>query len=148
MIRFLITVLFLYVFLGCNTSHPKDVAAVVPNKEDSIRIFFADVIKVQDTIPIKEGRKLRYLFFANGGLVGYFDDGSVVGCPRCDLLDVNIESLYEEKPFSTYTVNPDGTLFIDRAEVEYPREAGEDEMPEWAMIDYKWIIISEKYKEE
>lgn len=101
-----------------------------------------------DTILTKEGRKLRYLFFANGGLIGYFDDSTVVGCPRCDLLDVNIESMYSAVPFKTYTVRDDGSLLVENSYVEYPREAGENEFAEWAMIDYKWIIIPEKYKEE
>jgi len=101
-----------------------------------------------DSIQTKEGRKLRYLFFANGGLIGYFDDGTVTGCPRCDLLDVNVDNMYNRRPHRTYIVQEDGSLLIDNRDIEYPREAGEDELAEWAMIDYIWIVEPERYKEE
>lgn len=85
---------------------------------------------------ISSNRKLRYLFYANGGLRGYFDDGTITACPRCDLLKDNVNDLYSEKPFETYTVE-DGFLLIDGEAKEYP-----DTAQDWAMIDYKWIIPS------
>lgn len=83
-------------------------------------------------------KKLRYLFYANGGLRGYFDDGSITGCPKCDLIKDNVKSLYTAEPFETYTVE-DGFLLIDGKEREYPNN-NTDNGDEWAMIDYEWII--------
>ncbi|MCH5597486.1 hypothetical protein [Niabella ginsengisoli] len=36
----------------------------------------------------QETRRLSYFFYSNGGLVGYFNDGTVVGCPAAILLPV------------------------------------------------------------
>jgi hypothetical protein len=83
-----------------------------------------------------QSKKLRYLFYANGGLLGYFDDGSITACGRCDLSKESIKALYLEKPFKTYTVE-NGFLLIDGKGKEYP-----DTAENWAMIDYKWFIPS------
>lgn len=88
----------------------------------------------------KKKRKLRYLFYANGGLIGYFDDGTVATCPRCDLINENIKSLYSIKPFKKYTVGEDGSLLMDGNIREYPTIENENGNREWAMIDYKWIV--------
>ena len=87
-----------------------------------------------------QGRKLRYLFYANGGLVGYFSDGTVAGCPRCELLEENVKALYTEKPFKNYTVEHDGLLLVNGKERVVPKEKEENGNREWAMIDYKWIV--------
>ncbi|MDU1890619.1 MAG: hypothetical protein E6767_08000 [Dysgonomonas sp.] len=100
-----------------------------------------------DVIPMKEGRKLRYLFSSNGGLVGYFDDGTVAACPRCDLLDVNVEALYRSDVWRTYIIESDGALLIDGEMKEYPVIMEERGYQEWVMIDYKWIVEPEIYKE-
>lgn len=89
----------------------------------------------------KEGeRKLRYLFYANGGLVGYFDDGTVAACPRCDLLKENIRALHAAMPFKKYTVEKDGSLLVGKSEHQFPKEKDDNGNKEWAMIDYKWLV--------
>lgn len=84
-------------------------------------------------------KELRYLFFANGGIRGYFDDGTIVGCPRCDFCKSNIEAMFNEKPIGTYIVEEDGTLVIDGSEKENPEYRNSD-YDGWALIDYKWYI--------
>lgn len=83
-------------------------------------------------------KKLRYLFFSNGGLVGYFDDGTVAGCPRCDLIKENVESLKKSKPFGTYTVEKNYLLVNGNERVEL-YENGKPTR-DLAIIDYKQIV--------
>ena len=80
-------------------------------------------------------RRLRYLFFANGGMVGYYSDGTVVGCPRCDFNASNVKAMLHEKPYARYTIEPGGVLVIKSNQKETPApENG------WALINYKWYI--------
>lgn len=93
------------------------------------------IVKAQaDSSAITSNKKLRYLFYSNGGLRGYFDDGSITSCPQCDLIKANVNYLFSEDPFETYTIE-DGYLLINGVEKEYP-----DSAQDWAMIDYKWIV--------
>lgn len=101
--------------------------------------------KTIDKVSFKKNEKrLRYLFFANGGLIGYFDDGTIVGCPRCDLMDENINEMYSMKSIRKYEVRADGSLLVDKREIEYPRKQNEEGISEWAMIDYNWIVQPKK----
>jgi hypothetical protein len=78
-------------------------------------------------------RRLRYLYHANGGLVGYFSDGTVAGCPQCDLLKKDVNALYYADPVDIYTIR-DSCLLIDGRDLQCPTADG------WAMIDYKWLV--------
>ncbi|MBQ4912830.1 hypothetical protein J8L85_00175 [Maribacter sp. MMG018] len=95
---------------------------------------------IEEKIEIKESRQLQFLYFANGGLIGYFDDGTIVGCPRCDLIDENIELIKSRKPHSRFKV-------IDKILIS---EQG-DSVPinsmknnEWAIINYKSTLREPK----
>jgi len=83
----------------------------------------------------KAKRELRYLYYANGGIVGYFDDGTVTGCPRCDFSKSNILAMFKAKPHATYTVERDGSLMLSNGTREIPN-ANDDRG--WALIDFKW----------
>ncbi|MBK8586838.1 MAG: hypothetical protein IPN88_15995 [Bacteroidetes bacterium] len=50
---------------------------------------------------------LKYLFYSNGGLRGYFDDGTITGCPKCDLTQENLNSLYSSQVIGTYVIEGD-----------------------------------------
>lgn len=84
--------------------------------------------------PKTKKRKLRYLSYQNSGLVGYFSDGTIAGCPRCDLMKENIKALYDIKPHDTYTVNKDGSILRNKGEREQPKKGDG-----WAMINYEWL---------
>ncbi len=73
-------------------------------------------------------KELRYLFFGNGGLVGYFSDGTKAGCPRCDFCKSNIEELFAQESMGAYTNE------------EVVNEINEGGTEGWALIDYKWKI--------
>ena len=38
------------------------------------------------------------------------------------------------------TANQDDSLLVGEQEMEYPQKQQENNLTEWAMIDYKWIV--------
>ena len=101
--------------------------------------------KLNDKI-IKSKRRLRYLYFSNGGLIGYFSDGAVIGCARCDLMIENLEAIFKtESGDRTYTVNEQGEIIENWGSQEsystpvLPSNDG-DGMPEWAIINYEEVL--------
>ena len=114
-----------------DNSKQQESKPVVTSKEEKSAIV--------ENNQIEKRRKLRYLYFSNGGLIGYFDDGTVSACPRCDLIKENVKALYNEKPFKTYTIEND-FLLIDGNEREYPKQDEGNVTEGWAMIDYKWVV--------
>ena len=91
-------------------------------------------------------RQLRYVFYANGGLRLFFKDGSIAGCPQCELLvsNLKLENYTSENFFSDrYTVEADGSLLIGGTDREFPMEVGPAGEHEWAMIDYRWVVAVE-----
>lgn len=77
-------------------------------------------------------RRLSYLFFSNGGLVGYLNDGTVVGCPICDPNAGNAEAMLKNPAMGTYRLQGDGGLKVDGRETVYPKIT-----KEWN----EWIIF-------
>ena len=71
-------------------------------------------------------RKLAYLYVANGGLIGYFNDGTVVGCPKCDLCRNNISSLYKMKVIKHWNLHKPNHF------TPYHQDNG------WVLVNYKW----------
>lgn len=98
-------------------------------------------------IPMKAGRKLKYLYYANGGLLGFFDDGTVSGCPRCDLCRENINALKKKAPHEQYEVSGDMIIMGDTSgDPNAAMDAAglklhhNEETSEWAIIDFKEIV--------
>lgn len=85
-------------------------------------------------------RKLKYLYYSNGGLIGYFDDGSISACPRCELEVTNVKTLNSSKPFGTFVVQKDGSLLVNGSEKIKPSPKNEFIGEGWAVINYKWLI--------
>lgn len=81
--------------------------------------------------------KLRFLYSSNGGLIGYYNDGSIRGGPKCDLLKPNLETMSIQDPIGTYS-------YEDSCIIEYGKDTLCIEMnashPYWAMVDYKWYM--------
>ena len=73
------------------------------------------------------------MFYANGGLRGYFSDGTITSCARCDLTQENVKALYFNQIIARYNIEGD-SLVLDDGEKEYP-----DSIQDWAMIDFNWI---------
>jgi hypothetical protein len=84
-------------------------------------------IKKSTSRNVKQKKELVYLYTGNGGLVGYFSDGSVVGCPKCDFCKSSILAMFKEKPRSGKwnLKKPDDFVF-------YEEDKG------WVLVNYKW----------
>lgn len=97
-----------------------------------------------DTITTKtiQERNLRFLFFANGGLIGYFNDGTITGCPRCDLTSENITALYNKEPHSKFKVEK-GYLISELNDSIFINSMTKRE---WAIIEYENQINNPKSK--
>lgn len=89
----------------------------------------------------KNPKELRYLFAANGGMLGYLTDGTVVGCPKCDFITNNIKKVLKWHKAGTYKVQMDGSLLVNGSEELFPNtEDG------WVLIDYEWQSKPETYQ--
>lgn len=115
------------------------------NKYISKKILFFSICLILNISNIfsQPEKKLRYLYFANGGLTAFFNDNSVVGCPSCDLLKENIEGLFFKTPYSNYQVNENGDLFILENNMTISPTNDENfNLYGWAIINYFWEIDS------
>lgn len=74
----------------------------------------------------KKERRLIHLFVSNGGMIGYYDDGTAVGCPRCDFLQENLNFMFNQKPTEKWDVNNPEALKVDTNE------------DDWALFNYEW----------
>ena len=77
---------------------------------------------------VKTNRELRHLFFSNGGLIAYYNDGTTVACERCELNKNNLEMMFKIKPVENYSND------------EILNEIKENGKEGWALVDYKWIL--------
>lgn len=91
---------------------------------------------------ITQERNLRFLFFANGGLIGYFSDGTIAGCPRCDLIKENITALHNKEPHSKFKVE-NGFLISESNDSILINSMTNRE---WAIIEYENQIDNPKSK--
>lgn len=80
-------------------------------------------------------RRISYLFFANGGTIGYLNDGTVVGCPRCEPSAGNAEKMLSDLAMGTYQVLKDGSLLVNGEQIERPEI--KEEGNEWMIFDTK-----------
>jgi len=85
--------------------------------------------------------KLIHIFYSNGGILAFYNDGTVTGCPQCDLDENNIELLKSKESFATYTVN-DKSIWIkykngDKSEMKFYVEG--EISDDWAMKDGEWL---------
>lgn len=111
---------------------------------DSIKVdareLIEEVVEIENdtidnfTTTSEINRKLRYLFCSNGGMIGYFDDGTISSCPRCDCIIENVSTFHHNVPYGTYKVESDGSLLIDGETKEYPNAEDRD----WILINYRW----------
>lgn len=90
-----------------------------------------------------KNRKLRFLYYSKLGLRAYYNDGSVIDCPRCELTQENVLSIQnntKEKGVLTYVIENDGNLLVDGWKHEYPVVNKDENFEGWAMINYKWFV--------
>lgn len=141
-------ILFLSIILlliSCNQKK-KSNSKTISSKEEIISNDNISKNNQEDTIGINkkmtQERNLRFLFYANGGLIGYFNDGTISGCTSCDLNKDNITSLYTKDPHAQFKVEKgfliselNDTILIDSMTIN-----------EWAIIEYENQVNNPKSK--
>lgn len=118
---------------GDETIHYQQ-AFMVKHKPVSVLPF------VNHGIPADQ-RRLNYLFYANGGTIGYLNDGTVVGCPRCDPSPENAKAMLHKPPMGTYRELEDGRLLVNGGIYEYPFLNEEQEFNDWIIFNNRneWL---------
>jgi hypothetical protein len=90
---------------------------------------------------INKNRRLIHVFYSNGGILAFYSDGTVTGCPQCDLDKDNIELLKSQQSFATYTSTKTSVIVQytngSKSEMSFYVDAKVNE--EWAMKDGKWL---------
>jgi uncharacterized protein YxeA len=94
----------------------------------AVLILVIAYLYASDTIFKK--RKLQYLRASDYGLIAYFDDGSVVDCPRCEYSQENFDSLSKKTPTGTWDATKPPELFIKNKGDLFL-------MGSWVVEDYK-----------
>ena len=172
MTKSILTFVLAVTLLGCNNNNEKQQELILKTKELQLKEKEIELREKRlatekaDTTPVGLGqqatdnatpipaavtknshksknRKLRYLYYSNGGLRAYFNDGSIIDCSRCNLTKENIQFLQNdtvEKPIQSYTIEKDGSLLVDGWKHEYPVVNKEEKYEGWAMINYKWFV--------
>lgn len=102
-------------------------------------------VVLADNLNDQNKRRLKYLYFANGGLIGFFDDGTVSACAKCDLSKVNIEGLKKVDPHTTFK-ELDNCLITGQSKF-CPMGVDTLNMGHqgqgWAIIDYELQLVIE-----
>ncbi len=93
----------------------------------------SETITVEKKSETPKEKRLQFLFYANGGLIGYFDDGTIVGCPRCELTDEVVEILKDREPHSKFKII-DNVLISEQGDT-IPIDSMRNN--EWAIVNYK-----------
>lgn len=70
-------------------------------------------------------------------MIGYFDDGTIAGCPKCDFCRTNIMAMFKARPIGRYIVKNDGCLLVTNSEKRCP-EDNKNTIGHWALVNYKW----------
>lgn len=82
--------------------------------------------------PSHTEKKLKYIQATNAGLLGYFDNGSIVACPKCDFMQSNVDILYHQESVGSWDKNKTPESFM--LEQNDP-----DLKSTWVMVDYGWV---------
>jgi len=81
-------------------------------------------------------KKLKYVQAYNAGLVGYFDNGTFATCHKCDFVQKNINSLYDNEVVRYWDSSKTPELFDEDQEKPILKSS-------WVMVDYKWLVQPE-----
>lgn len=146
---FIISFSFIFLLIACGEN--ENAAGQGIRHADSVALRIANQNPDEDSLPdVKIGqhngvtnidtikRRVRYVFYANGGFVAYLTDFTVVGCPRCDPIPENLRNVLNKEPMGTYRPFKNGALLVDGKDIVYPKEKGK--MNEWMIFetDEEW----------
>jgi hypothetical protein len=151
MTRFILIIALSVTLFSCNNQKEKQQELEIKAKELQLKEKeFPLENPVTQTPPIvtknteqSKNRKLRFLYYSKLGLRAYYNDGSIIDCPRCELTQESVLSIQnntEEKGVLTYVIEKDGNLLVDGWKHEYPVVNKNENFEGWAMINYKWFV--------
>ena len=84
----------------------------------------------------QEEPELKYLFWSNGGTIGFYSDMVVRGCARCDPDEENVKRINYGDPYATYSVADDGLMVHSSSGEHYKMEfKSKSSFPEWLKVD-------------
>tara|TARA_R110002072_G_scaffold282761_1_gene445843 strand:- start:68318 stop:68695 length:378 start_codon:yes stop_codon:yes gene_type:complete len=81
---------------------------------------------------------LRFLWASNGGLIGYYSDGSIRGCSKCDLLLENLERMKNSNSKGNYLFE-NGCIIEENQEPLCIDPKVDKTHPFWIVVNYKWL---------
>ena len=87
---------------------------------------------------LNKENKIRFLWFSNGGLIGYYENGDVKICTKCDPIKSNILRLNNSEKFDTYTYTYKDSCILTSKEINCINFSTLDKNPFWLIVDYKW----------
>jgi len=97
-------------------------------------------LAIEKKITRLKKRRIRYLYYSNGGMIAYFNDGSISSCDKCDATTENVRSLYTKNPWKNrYIVQQDGSLYINSYSTRFPVNEPDMIAEGWAIINYVYM---------
>jgi hypothetical protein len=90
-----------------------------------------EILNKTNAIINKQKRQLVYLYASNGGIMGYYNDGTVVGCPRCEFTKSTLVDMAKQKPMGKWNLKKPDDF------VSYEEDNG------WVLINYQWKLKPE-----
>ncbi|WP_067139002.1 hypothetical protein [Oceanivirga salmonicida] len=101
------------------------------------------IVSILGYSKFEKNRQLQFLYFSNGGLIGYFDDGTITGCPKCDLTNESINSLKNRKPHSKFKIVENELISEQGGSIPINSMKSN----EWAIVNYRKIKEIKSIKE-
>lgn len=85
-------------------------------------------------------KKLQYLLESNAGMLGFYDDSTVVSCPRCDFNESNVKLMATKKSIAKFNVVDDYIkAIINGGEQRFMLYEEGKVDTQWVMFNFKWI---------
>ena len=84
-------------------------------------------------------KKIRYLLYNEVGLLAFYNDFSIAGCPKCELNRLNIKNMKNMEVLGFYDIQSDGKLKAGTTTFN-PVEIEDNGDKRWAVIDYFWYV--------
>lgn len=109
--------------LACNTGFAGYCCAQETTKENSISY--------------SPDRKLKYLYAAEGHLMGFFDDGTVSQCEQCEFCPETVDALKTTPPALLYEIEGDVMTVYENKDAMDALGIPMEDNEHWIIINFK-----------
>lgn len=107
-------------------------------EQEDLSVIEKNDDKVKSNIDKNFTKKIKYLSATNAGLTGYFDDGTIATCSRCDFFTSNVQSLYTMESTGNWDKNKTPEFFDED-------QNNPSLKSDWVIVDYEWIRNPTEY---